>query len=139
MVLSNHEERNWDRSRSLPVHRCALRTTLSPRDVQACLVKRLALAIVLAVLGAAALTTPPVEATTRYCIDRSYEDLRVANISCSVGKRVYRYSQRNCSGSPCRVTYAGRRWKCRARNTSFYTWRCTSGSRVVTYRWLAGE
>lgn len=116
-----------------------LRSHLGANHLQARVMRRLLLVATAVTVALTAVPVTSADAATRYCIDRSYEDLRAKNISCSKAKRVYRASLSSCSGSPCRLGYAGRRWTCRARNTSIYTWRCTSGSRVVVYRWLSGE
>lgn len=97
--------------------------------------------LLVVVLLAGALIVLPTDAGAAgsYCVKRSHEDLRVANISCRKGKKAYRASLMYCEDSPCSFDYAGRRWRCRAYNSRVYTWRCNSENRVVRYRWLAGE
>lgn len=83
----------------------------------------------------------------KVCRATSYEDLKAKHINCDTARGVYRASHRHCTfdnmeGTRCvgSFRYRGLRWRCRAYNTSIYTWRCTaSGDRVMRYRWLTGD
>lgn len=110
--------------------------------------------VLIVALVLAGLVAADAHAASKNCRVRSSEfglaDLRATNISCPDARRVYRASLRAAmkdSELPLRFRHEGRRWTCRARNPQRaingqyvdYIWRCSSGERVVRYRWLAGD
>ncbi len=97
-----------------------------------------------ALFTVAALAVPAsAQAATKTCYDRGYETLAANNVRCDTAQRVYKTSLRRAAeegGSTVSFKFVGLRWRCRAKNTSIYEWRCTaSKGRLVRYRYLAGE
>lgn len=97
-----------------------------------------------ALLTLAAFAVPsPAQAAMKTCYDRGYENLAAYDVRCDTAQRVYKTSLRRAAeqgGASVSFKFVGLRWRCRARNTSIYEWRCTaSKGRLVRYRYLAGE
>jgi hypothetical protein len=104
---------------------------------------RCVLGVVLASVGMTLAPAAADAAKVKVCKSTGVDDLKAKNVRCDTASCIYKRSLRAAQEQERTVTtfrYVGLRWRCRAYNTSVYTWRCTaSGNRLVQYRWLAGE